>query len=286
MGVWWRMVRLRFSLLLLLGSLMSVQAEVGRDFAPSFYPFENGVKYSSVAEGVADMKEMGYEGVGSVHGNLLEGFLKEFEAAELKVFSIYVGGKIEAESYSYAESVTKAIRMLKGREALVELYLQKGKEATEEQAVAFVKEIAAEAEKSGLRVVLYPHANFYVETVGDAVRVATASGCKNVGVAFNLCHFLKVEPKSDLRKTLELSKPLLWSVSVCGAESGGTGWKELIQPLDEGSFDQVGLLKHLREIGYGGDVGLQCYAIKTPSKEHLRRSLGAWRKNLAASLTE
>ena len=34
-----------------------------------------------------------------------------------------------------------------------------------------MKEIAAEAEKVGLRVVLYPHANFYVDTVGDAVRV-------------------------------------------------------------------------------------------------------------------
>jgi hypothetical protein len=58
----------------------------------------------------------------------------------------------------------------------------------------------------------------------------------------------------------------------------------LIQPLDVGSYDQVTLLKHLREIGYEGNVGLQCYALKAPSKEHLRRSLAAWKELLAASV--
>jgi sugar phosphate isomerase/epimerase len=280
------MLSLRCLLLVLLSSVSFVLADEPRDFDPAFYPFENGVRYPTVAGGAADLKEMGYEGVGSVHGDLLEAFLKEFEAVDLKVFSVYVGGTIEAESFSYAESVTKAIRMLKGRDTLVELYLQRGKGATEEQAVAFVREIAAESERSGLRVVIYPHSNFYVETVGDAVRVAKASGCKNVGVAFNLCHFLKVEPKSDLRATLESAKPLLWSVSVCGADVGGTGWKSLIQPMDVGSYDQVALLKLLNEIGYTGDVGLQCYGIEIPSKKHLRRSLGAWRKNLAASVAD
>ena len=162
--------------------------------------------------------------------------------------------------------------------------MQSGKGATEEQAVAFVREIAAQAEQSGLRVVLYPHAGFYVDTVGDAVRVAKASGCKNVGVAFNLCHFLKVEPRSDLRKTLEEAKPLLWSASTCGADGEGKDWKSLIQPLDVGTFDQVQLLRHLREIGYEGDVGLQCYGIQTPSKEHLPRSLAAWKKSLTESV--
>lgn len=79
----------------------------------------------------------------------------------------------------------------------------------------------------------------------------------------------------DLRKTLEEAKPLLWSVSTCGADVGGTTWESLIKPLDAGSYDQVTLIKLLRELGYTGDVGLQCYALKEPSKEHLPRSLGA-----------
>lgn len=279
-------MRLRCLLLLLVGAVSALGADGLKSFAPSFYPFENGVKYPSVAEGARAMKAMGYEGVGSVHANVLEEFLKEFDAVGLKVFSIYVGGKVGEGNFAYDAAVPKAIRMLKGRNAMVELYLQQGKGANDAQAVAFVKEIAAEAEKAGLRVVLYPHSNFYVDTVGDGLRIAKASGCQNVGVAFNLCHFLKVEPKSDLRKTLEEAKPLLWSVSTCGADLGGADWSRLIRPLDVGTFDQVGLLRDLREIGYTGDVGIQCYGLKIPSKDHLPRSLGAWKKNLAASVEE
>lgn len=275
-------MRLPCFVVLFIAAVSSVGAEEEKSFTPSFYSFENGVKYESIAEGAREMKAMGYEGIGSVHGRILEPFLKEFEGVGLKVFSIYVGGQVEADSFSYDPSVTKAIRMLKGRDALVELYVQGGKGATDEQAVAFVREIAAEAKEAGLRVVLYPHTSFHVETLGDALRIAKSSECKNVGVAFNLCHFLKVEPKSDLRKTLEEAKLLLWSVSTCGADVGGTTWESLIKPLDAGSYDQVTLIKLLRELGYTGDVGLQCYALKEPSKEHLPRSLGAWKKNMTA----
>lgn len=275
-------MRLRcFLLMLAVVPCLAVRGE--EEFAPAFYPFENGVKYGSVAKGAQEMKKMGYAGVGSVHANVLEAFLKEFDAVGLKVFSIYVGGKVGADSYAYDASVTKAIRMLKGRDAIVELYLQKGKDSTDAQAVAFVREIAAEAKTNGLRVILYPHSNFHVETIGDALRIAKASECDNVGVAFNLCHFLKIEPESDWRKALTDAKPLLWSVSTCGADLGGTNWNTLIQPLDVGTFDQVALLRHLREIGYTGDVGNQCYGLKIPSKEHLPRSLAAWKKHLAAS---
>ena len=270
----------------MLAAVSSVGADETKSFAPSFYPFENGVKYPTVAEGARDMKKMGYKGIGSVHANVLEAFLKEYDALGLKVFSIYVGGKVGAENFAYDASVTKAIRMLKGRDAMVELFLQKGRGANDAQAVAFVREIAGVAEECGLRVVLYPHSDFYVDTVGDAIRIAKASECKNVGVAFNLCHFLKVEPNSDLRKTLEEAKPLLWSASTCGADLGGTDWSKLIQPLDVGTFDQVALLRDLREIRYLGHVGIQCYGLKIPSKEHLPRSLGAWKKNLATSLAE
>lgn len=263
--------------------VFSQGAEAEGVFSPSFYPFENGVKFQTVAEGARELKRMGCEGVGSVHARVLEEFLTEFDAVGLKVFSIYVGGRVGSDSHSYDASVTRAIRMLKGRDALVELYVQKGRGAGDAQAAAFVKEIAAEAERNGLRVVLYPHADFYVETIGDALRVAKASGCDNVGVAFNLCHFLKVEPDRDLRGSLEEAKPLLWSFSTCGADVGGGDWKALIQPLDAGTFDQVSLLRHLREIGYTGDVGLQCYGIKAPSKEHLPRSLAAWKKTIAAA---
>jgi hypothetical protein len=38
------------------------------------------------------------------------------------------------------------------------------------------------------------------------------------------------------------------------------------------------LLETLTEINYTGSVGLQCFGIKTPEDEHLKRSMEIWKK--------
>ena len=59
---------------------------------------------------------------------------------------------------------------------------------------------------------------------------------------FNLCHFLKVEPKANLKATLLEAKDLLWQVSTSGAELEAN-WGQLIQTLDRGDFDQKALFR-------------------------------------------
>ena len=95
---------------------------------------------------------------------------------------------------------------------------------------------------------------------------------------FNLCHYLKVEPKTDLKAALTEAKPLLWQVSTSGAEIGGNNWGQLIQTLDRGTFDQNNLFQILRDLGFSGNVGFQCYAIRGDSRENLKRSIEAWNK--------
>ena len=116
-----------------------------------------------------------------------------------------------------------------------------------------------------------------------ALQIAKATGCDNVGVAFNLCHFLKVQSGDDLTATLTAAKPLLWSVSICGADADGKDWNTLIRPLDEGTFDQANLLRQLQLIGYQGSIGLQCFNIKIDPQQNLTRSMEAWKKHLTAS---
>jgi len=45
-----------------------------------------------------------------------------------------------------------------------------------------------------------------------------------------------------------------------------------------GSYDQAALFKLLRELGFKGNVGFQCYAIRGDSRDNLKRSIGAWNK--------
>jgi len=89
-----------------------------------------------------------------------------------------------------------------------------------------------------------------------------------------------VDKQRDYKPLLRQAMPRLWAVSINGADEfdAAPGWDHYIQPLDKGSFDVAGLLKTLKELGYEGSVGLQCYGIGGDAREHLARSMAAWRK--------
>jgi sugar phosphate isomerase/epimerase len=276
-------------LLVFLSASPIKSADPPANFAPEFFAFENGVvRIGATEEQIKVLKELGYDSLGSAKPHNLPARLRTHQEAGLRISSLYIGGKIDGNKdvQTINPAIPEAIRQLKGHDTIIELFVQGSQKNTDDEAVAFVREVADLAKASGLRVVLYPHSGFYVDTLGDAVRIAKLSNRDNVGVMFNLCHFLKVEPKSDLRETLENAGDRLWRISTSGADVEGTNWGALIQPLDKGSFDQASFLRMLREIGFSGDVGLQCYSVPGDPKENLSRSILAWRKHLAKSLEE
>ena len=74
---------------------------------------------------------------------------------------------------------------------------------------------------------------------------------QNLGVCFNLCHFLILEDGKDLERRLTAAAPHLLSVNINGADGGDTtkmGWKRLIQTLDRGSFDVGRVLRTLERL--------------------------------------
>ncbi|MES2981014.1 MAG: TIM barrel protein [Verrucomicrobiota bacterium] len=261
--------------------MATVIAEPQAPFTPGLYAFQNGMKFKSVEDGVQLIKELGYQGIGSLEPRDLAKLKAAYEKEGLKIFSVYLGGKVNAENFSYGNEINEAIGLLTGTDALLELNVQRGKDPNDTQAIAMVKEIGNKAKAAGLKVVIYPHADFHIERVDHAVKIAKATGCDNVGVAFNLCHFLKVQPADDLSKVLADTKPLLWSVSISGADTDGKDWNTLIRPLDEGTYDPSILLKQLRDTGFKGAIGLQCFNIRIDAKENLTRSMQAWKKHLS-----
>ena len=146
--------------------------------------------------------------------------------------------------------------------------------------MAIIREIADMAAAAGLRVASIRTKGCTSQRVEDAVRLVKKVGRKNVGVAFNLCHFLKVDDEKKMERRLKEARPYLFAVSINGADGGETNqmdWDRLIQTLDRGSFDVGRVLKTLRQLGYTGPIGLQCYAIPGDRRENLKRSMKAWR---------
>ncbi|MFN7672280.1 MAG: hypothetical protein ACK5S5_17695, partial [Planctomycetota bacterium] len=63
-----------------------------------------------------------------------------------------------------------------------------------------------------------------------------------------------------------------------GARSGGATWAQPHRSLDDGDQDLRGRLATLAAIGYRGPVGLQGFGLPPPARDHLSRSMAAWRR--------
>lgn len=239
---------------------------------PPFFAFQNGVRLGTPDDEARVLKELGYDGISQVFltGDPLAKKIAAFDKAGLKVLSVY----LNVDDTPIAED---AIRPLADRDAIVELTVRK----TTPQTVEPVRQTAEMAEKLNVRVALYPHHGFAVATMPNAMDLIAKVDHPNLGVMFNLCHFLKNENADDLEKVLKQAGDKLFAVSTSGANVDGDNWGELIQTLDQGNFSQRRLLKALREVQFAGPVGLQCYGVRGDSRENLQRSMSAWKEIVA-----
>ena len=252
----------------------------GQKLTNPFFAFDNGTGRDQklpLEEQAELVKRTGYAGLGYTGALQVPEMLKALESRGLKMFSIYVAVRVDGDKPSYDAALPEAIRQLKGHGTVIWLTVQGTSPDGDERAVRMVREVADMAAESGLRVVLYPHMGFYVGRIEDALRIRSLADRRNVGVTFNLAHFLAVKDEPNLDQRLHEAVPYLEMVSINGAEHEG-GWDRLIQPLDRGAFDVFGLLKKLAAAGYKGPIGLQCYQVPGDIEANLNRSMAAWRK--------
>jgi len=145
--------------------------------------------------------------------------------------------------------------------------------------VPILRELADYSALYKIKLCVYPHIGLYCETVAHSVKLASLVDRKNYGASLNLCHLLKVEGTEGLEDKVKAITPWLFAVNICGADDGDTkhyDWKRLIQPLGEGSFDTYGFVKLLKDNGYDGPFGIQCYNIKGEVVKVLTRTMEVW----------
>ncbi len=241
---------------------------------------------------VETLVQYGYRGVGPVAWDpamwqhLTEKLIPLLDEKKLKLYAVYSNVRVDRGNYLIDPGIKQNLAKLKGRGTIIWLPIaskdfKPSDPAGDTQAVAAVSEIADAAARYGLSVSIYPHFNNLVERVADAVRIAEKTGRKNVGVTFNLCHWLRTDGPESLDRVLKLAMPRLTLVTLNGADRDGKDWGQLIQPLDRGDFDIPALLAELRRLGYCGPIGLQGYDVankfQIEPSENLRRSMTAWR---------
>jgi sugar phosphate isomerase/epimerase len=261
-------------------------ANAGEPARNPFFAFcidTHDAKHRTLEQQAHMLKELGYDGVGHLWLDNVAERLRTLDEAGLKLYQITIVVDITPGKPAYDPRLKDVLPLLTGRHVQFDLLINGGKPSDaslDPRGVKILRQMSDLARDSGSQLLLYPHVGCWIERIEDAVRVAEKVDRPNVGVMFNLCHWLRVDPGRNYKPLLRQAMPRLWAVSINGADAFDPqpGWAHYLQPLDRGSFDVGGLLRTLKELGYRGPIGLQCFGIGGDAREHLARSMAAWRK--------
>jgi sugar phosphate isomerase/epimerase len=249
-------------------------------FAMNFAWYDAKISSSNKAQ-AALLKELGYDGCQYL--GTLEQLREVQEAMDARGLQIHTAALRDAYNISvdpgieYNPKLKDMIRALEGRPTLVLIgfvsrqYARSSPEG-DARAAAIAGELADYARQFGLRVAIYPHVNQWCERVEHALRIANKADRKNLGICFNIYHWLKTDAQRNLAPLVAASMPRLFLVTINGTSPEGS-----METLDRGSYDVYGFLKPFIEAGYNGPIGLQCVGVRGDARDNLQRSMNAWR---------
>jgi len=259
--------------------LFLIGAAIAHAGSAPLYVFDNGAGRGvlTIEQQAGLAKKLGYQGLLHTGTKDLTQVVAAHKARGLKLLGIYTGMNVSDAKPGYDPGLPQAIKEMKGSGALI-TFTVNGKGANgDDIAVPVIREIADMAAASGLKVALYPHYGMHVARIEDAIRIIEKVKRPNVGLIFNLCHWLRSGDEANLDLRLKEALPHLLMVSINGSEHDGD-WDRLIQPLDSGAYDVKGFVKKVRSLKFKGPIGLQCFNIKGDREELLTRSMKAWKK--------
>ena len=236
------------------------------------------------------LADLGYAGLGGRPATA-KAHAAALQAKGLAYFNGYHVADFPSGQNQLPAELTKAVDDLAGtggtlwlaiNKVTLPLGLSMGPEYGDTVVVPQMRQLVAYARTKGVKISLYPHTGFWAARFETCVRVASKVDDPNLGVTFNLCHWLKVEgSERDPLPLIKEALPRLNFITINGADTGDTqnlGWDKLIQPLGRGTYDVRSFVAKARAAGYRGPFGFQGYGIKMEPKELLKETMEGWKK--------
>ena len=236
-----------------------------------------------IADQAKLLKQLGFDGVGYALwlGETMDQNLRALDEQDQTLYLVYMTVNLDGEKPAFDPRVPEALAKLKGRPVTVSVLFRgfpPGDSRGMDRGVKILRELGNLAARSDLKISIYHHTNDWTESLLFALQVVKRVDHAQVGVNFNLCHWLKVDGDKDYRRVLRRNAEHIFAVTINGAQVDAEAWTGgLIQPLDRGDFDNRALLGLLQEIAYDGPIGLMCYGIPDNTPEHLERSMRVWK---------
>ena len=275
--------------------LLATSCSTKKTLDNAFYAFNTSMFMPNAPEsfgGKIDIvKRLRFDGLGSGPKYYFEQ-KRAMDSLNLRIPEIYSSfnvDKPENESIeAHVEPNLKAIiQDLSGSTTIISVSLRSisstvtQSEEADKYVVEQLQLLADYAAEYEVQLSIYPHAFFYCQKIGHALKLVKMVDRANLGMTINLCHMLKVEGIEGYQDKIKKALPYLRMVSISGADAGDTqmmDWKQLIQTLGKGSFDTYDFVKNLKDLGYDGMIGLQCFGIKEDFEKSLIKSMDTWKK--------
>lgn len=239
---------------------------------------------------ISKLRSIGYRGLvlNLTNPKALE-TLKQYQSAignqPFKVYAGYVAIDFSKNMGAQNAHIDRVIKHLKRSDARlwVILRVRGGKKVTRKQIVDFLRATAKRAKAGGVELVIYPHFSggnplnvCLIESAEDAIPYVKEVGSDNLFISLHLCHEIKAGNGDRLNDVASKVKPWLRLPSINGADVDSVneqqGWKRGIQPLTEGDYDPLQLLKALHSIGYEGPVILHTWGLQEAAADHHQTS--------------
>lgn len=231
------------------------------------------------------LKELGYAGtnaslVDERAWDELPEVILQLDRHGLRLFSVWVNLDVSGEALP--ARLGEVVKLLSGRQAMLAVALSSKSEhdapsapRADGRALDVIRGVLDLTRGGDVRVTLYPHASFWLERVEDAVRLGMRLNRPELGVTFNLFHWLVTDGR-ELDARLQLALPRMWDVTICGATVRGPR-DGAIETLDRGAFDLFHFLSALAATGYDGPIGVQGWSVGGDAYANLKRSIAAYR---------
>jgi sugar phosphate isomerase/epimerase len=262
--------------------------------ANKFFPLHNIIAgdslYNTYDKQIALVKTTGYDGI---EINDFDNFADMKAALDKQAFpAIFLYVQINLDSPCLNNKLKDEIGQLAGNKTIIAPYIigrsgmAAGDPTSDSLLVRRLSQLAGWAGQAGLEVAIYPHFGFYIARCDQALSIVKKVRRKNLGLCFNLCHWLattSLSQRSELKSLLRELSPYLKMITICGANDTisrqRTIWDDYILPLGSGSFDTYGLVKYcVQDLRLRVPIGVQCFNIKTDNFQLVQQTMQVWRQ--------
>ncbi len=268
----------------------SFAQKVKNDFFTLHNIIRGDSTYNTFDKQVELVKKAGFDGIEINQTQSFEGMKAALDKHRFTGSYFYV--RMELKEPYMDKRLEEYIQQLKGSKTIIAPFIiadaarfKPSSHGADTLVVRVITQLSDWAQAAGLQVAIYPHYSFYVERTDHALALIKQINRKNVGLTFNLCHWLATSSAAErmqLKSHLKELRPYLKMMTVCGANDimtqQKTIWDDYILPLGKGSFDTYGLLKYMvRDLRFKGPIGVQCYNIKSDKPQLVQNTITVWK---------